>query len=71
MTHKRSTSSDHAGVQLTSTLTIPSVSLSDTGNITCEAANEAGVNSSTMHLQVIGKSFVIPSVWGRMWFKSL
>ncbi|XP_076131375.1 macrophage colony-stimulating factor 1 receptor 1 isoform X1 [Alosa pseudoharengus] len=42
----------------TSVLTISSVSLSDSGNITCTGANEAGANSSTMHLQVVEEPFI-------------
>uniref|UniRef100_A0A8C1ETP7 receptor protein-tyrosine kinase n=1 Tax=Cyprinus carpio carpio TaxID=630221 RepID=A0A8C1ETP7_CYPCA len=38
-----------------SILTIPAVQLSDSGNITCTGQNEAGANSSTTHLLVVGK----------------
>ncbi|KAL2095213.1 hypothetical protein ACEWY4_009932 [Coilia grayii] len=45
-------------VRVTSKLTIPSVNLSDTGNITCTASNEAGVSYSSMHLEVIEKPYI-------------
>uniref|UniRef100_A0A8C9TVE5 receptor protein-tyrosine kinase n=1 Tax=Scleropages formosus TaxID=113540 RepID=A0A8C9TVE5_SCLFO len=37
-------------------LTIRAVTLSDTGNYTCIGVNEAGINSSTTYLKVIGKT---------------
>ncbi|XP_062392795.1 macrophage colony-stimulating factor 1 receptor 1 [Sardina pilchardus] len=45
-------------VRKISIMTIPSVSLSDSGNITCTGANEAGANSSTTHLQVVAEPFI-------------
>lgn len=42
-------------VHITSTVTIPAVTMSDTGNFTCTAMNEAGANRSTTYLQVVGK----------------
>jgi hypothetical protein len=42
-------------VHITSTVTIPAVTMSDTGNFTCTAINEAGANRSTTYLEVVGK----------------
>lgn len=42
-------------VNIKSKLVLPAVTMSDTGNITCIGSNEAGVNSSTTHLLVVGK----------------
>ncbi|XP_021336731.1 macrophage colony-stimulating factor 1 receptor isoform X1 [Danio rerio] len=41
-----------------SILTIPSVQLSHTGNITCTGQNEAGANSSTTHLLVVEEPYI-------------
>lgn len=41
--------------EINSTLILPAVTMSDSGNITCIGTNEAGVNSSTTRLLVIGK----------------
>lgn len=38
-----------------SVLIIPAVQLSDSGNITCRGQNEAGANSSTTQLLVVGE----------------
>uniref|UniRef100_A0A3B4DQN8 receptor protein-tyrosine kinase n=1 Tax=Pygocentrus nattereri TaxID=42514 RepID=A0A3B4DQN8_PYGNA len=46
------------GLAIVSTLTIPAVRLSDSGNITCTGINDAGVNSSTTGLLVIEKPFL-------------
>lgn len=43
-------------VNIKSTLILPAVTMSHTGNITCIGSNEAGVNSSTTHLLVVGKT---------------
>ncbi|KAJ7996417.1 hypothetical protein DPEC_G00236860 [Dallia pectoralis] len=45
-------------VQITSTVTIPAVAMSHTGNFTCTAMNEAGANSSTAYLQVVDKPYI-------------
>ncbi|XP_058264247.1 macrophage colony-stimulating factor 1 receptor-like [Hemibagrus wyckioides] len=45
-------------VHIKSTLTLPAVSMRDSGNITCIAANEAGVNSSTTRLLVVDKPYL-------------
>uniref|UniRef100_A0A3P8ZB02 receptor protein-tyrosine kinase n=1 Tax=Esox lucius TaxID=8010 RepID=A0A3P8ZB02_ESOLU len=45
-------------VQITSTVTIPAVAMSHTGNFTCIAINEAGANSSTTYLQVVDKPYI-------------
>ncbi|XP_036431546.1 macrophage colony-stimulating factor 1 receptor [Colossoma macropomum] len=46
------------GLAIVSTLTIPAVSLSDSGNITCTGINDAGVNSSATNLLVVEKPFL-------------
>ncbi|XP_066522884.1 macrophage colony-stimulating factor 1 receptor-like [Hoplias malabaricus] len=46
------------GLAIVSILTIPAVSLADSGNLTCTGVNEAGVNSSTTHLLVVEKPFL-------------
>lgn len=48
-------SSGQNRLDIGSILTAHSVGLDDTGNITCIGTNEAGVNSSTTYLRVIGK----------------
>ena len=47
--------SNNNRLDIESILTIPAVELSDTGNITCTGTNEAGANSSTTYLLVIGQ----------------
>lgn len=42
-------------LDIQSILTISAVDLEDTGNISCIGTNEAGVNSSTTYLLVVGK----------------
>lgn len=42
-------------MHIKSTLTLPAVSMHESGNITCMATNEAGDNSSTTRLLVVGK----------------
>ncbi|KAL0993866.1 hypothetical protein UPYG_G00114910 [Umbra pygmaea] len=44
--------------EITSSVTIPAVAMSHTGNFTCTAMNEAGANSSTTHLEVIDKPYI-------------
>ncbi|XP_072524382.1 macrophage colony-stimulating factor 1 receptor [Salminus brasiliensis] len=46
------------GLAIVSTLTIPAVRLSDSGNITCTGINDAGVNSSTTQLLVVEKPYL-------------
>uniref|UniRef100_A0A8C4XCN2 receptor protein-tyrosine kinase n=1 Tax=Erpetoichthys calabaricus TaxID=27687 RepID=A0A8C4XCN2_ERPCA len=41
-----------------SRLSIPSVTMEDTGNITCIGKNEAGVNSTSTFLQVVEKAYL-------------
>ncbi|XP_048058726.1 macrophage colony-stimulating factor 1 receptor [Megalobrama amblycephala] len=41
-----------------SVLVIPAVQLSDSGNITCTGQNEAGANSSTTQLLVVGEPYI-------------
>lgn len=48
-------SSGENRLDIQSILTIPAVNLADTGNISCIGTNEAGVNSSTTYLLVVGK----------------
>lgn len=48
-------------LDITSILTISAVELADTGNISCIGTNEAGVNSSTTYLLVVGQSLVVVS----------
>uniref|UniRef100_A0A8C8FHA1 receptor protein-tyrosine kinase n=1 Tax=Oncorhynchus tshawytscha TaxID=74940 RepID=A0A8C8FHA1_ONCTS len=45
-------------VHITSSVTIPAVAMSHTGNFTCTAMNEAGFNSSTTYLQVVDKPYM-------------
>ena len=42
-------------LDIESILTAKSLSPDDAGNITCIGTNEAGVNSSTTYLRVIGR----------------
>ena len=42
-------------LDIQSILTISAVDLADTGNLSCIGTNEAGVNSSTTYLLVVGK----------------
>ncbi|XP_060742072.1 macrophage colony-stimulating factor 1 receptor-like [Tachysurus vachellii] len=48
-------------VYIKSTLILPSVNMSDSGNITCVGSNEAGVNTSTTSLLVVDEPFIIMS----------
>ncbi len=48
-------SSGENRLDIQSILTISAVDLRDTGNISCIGTNEAGVNSSTTYLLVVGK----------------
>ena len=52
---ERVRSSGENRLDIQSILTIPAVDLADTGNISCTGTNEAGVNSSTTYLLVVGK----------------
>lgn len=52
-------SSGENRLDITSILTISAVELADTGNISCIGTNEAGVNSSTTYLLVVGQSLVL------------
>ncbi|KAK1789301.1 hypothetical protein P4O66_015242, partial [Electrophorus voltai] len=47
-----------SGMTIDSVLTLEAVKLSDSGNITCTATNEAGVNSSTIQLQVVEEPYL-------------
>ncbi|XP_075337399.1 macrophage colony-stimulating factor 1 receptor isoform X1 [Odontesthes bonariensis] len=51
-------SSGENRLDIQSILTIAAVDLADTGNITCVGTNEAGVNSSTTYLLVVGKPYI-------------
>lgn len=42
-------------LDIQSILTIAAVDLTDTGNISCIGTNEAGVNSTTTYLLVVGE----------------
>lgn len=42
-------------LDIQSILTIGAVDLADTGNISCVGTNEAGVNSTTTYLLVVGE----------------
>lgn len=42
-------------LDIESILTISAVDLADTGNISCIGTNEAGVNSTTTYLLVVGR----------------
>ncbi|KAG5853378.1 hypothetical protein ANANG_G00072660 [Anguilla anguilla] len=55
--------SEGSRLDIVSILTIPSVSKADTGNITCQGVNEAGVNSSTTYLQVVDGPYLQLSPW--------
>ncbi|XP_035265075.1 macrophage colony-stimulating factor 1 receptor isoform X1 [Anguilla anguilla] len=55
--------SEGSRLDIVSILTIPSVSKADTGNITCQGVNEAGVNSSTTYLQVVDDPYLQLSPW--------
>lgn len=48
-------SSGENRLDIQSILTIHAADLADTGNISCTGTNEAGVNSSTTYLLVVGK----------------
>uniref|UniRef100_A0AAY4B9M1 receptor protein-tyrosine kinase n=1 Tax=Denticeps clupeoides TaxID=299321 RepID=A0AAY4B9M1_9TELE len=55
---------------ITSIVKIKNATLSDSGNFTCTASNEAGFNSSTIHLQVIDEPYIrlrpiVPDQQGR------
>lgn len=52
---ERVRSSGENRLDIQSILTISAVDLADTGNISCIGTNEAGVNSSTTYLLVVGK----------------
>uniref|UniRef100_A0A8C7WGA0 receptor protein-tyrosine kinase n=1 Tax=Oncorhynchus mykiss TaxID=8022 RepID=A0A8C7WGA0_ONCMY len=45
-------------VHITSTVTIPAVTMSDTGNFTCTAMNEAGASRSTIYLEVVDEPYI-------------
>ncbi|MCI4381601.1 hypothetical protein PGIGA_G00253930 [Pangasianodon gigas] len=45
-------------VKMQSTLILPAVTMSDSGNITCIGTNEAGVNSSTASLLVVDEPYI-------------
>ncbi|CAL1613296.1 unnamed protein product [Knipowitschia caucasica] len=51
-------SSGENRLDIQSTLTISSVDLTDTGNISCIGTNEAGVNSTTTYLLVVDKPYI-------------
>ncbi|XP_071196064.1 macrophage colony-stimulating factor 1 receptor 1-like isoform X2 [Salvelinus alpinus] len=53
--HKMIQEAQSNQVHITSSVTIPAVAMSHTGNFTCTAMNEAGFNSSTTYLQVVEK----------------
>ena len=53
---ERVRSSGENRLDIQSILTISCVDLADTGNISCIGTNEAGVNSSTTYLFVVGKT---------------
>uniref|UniRef100_A0A3B3Q6J4 receptor protein-tyrosine kinase n=1 Tax=Paramormyrops kingsleyae TaxID=1676925 RepID=A0A3B3Q6J4_9TELE len=53
--HKSKTVS---GLSVNRVLTIPTVSMSDTGNFTCRAKNKVGTNRYTAFLQVVEKPYV-------------
>lgn len=55
MVEERVRSSGENRLDIKSILTISAVGLADTGNISCIGTNEAGVNSSTTYLLVVGK----------------
>lgn len=55
MVEEKVRSSGENRLDIQSILTISSVDLTDTGNISCIGTNEAGVNSSTTYLLVVGK----------------
>lgn len=48
-------SSGENRLDIQSILSIAAVDLADTGNISCIGTNEAGVNSSTTYLLVVGE----------------
>ncbi|TKS72411.1 Macrophage colony-stimulating factor 1 receptor 1 [Collichthys lucidus] len=54
MVEEKVRSSGENRLDIQSILTISSVDLTDTGNISCIGTNEAGVNSSTTYLLVVG-----------------
>ncbi|XP_072251920.1 macrophage colony-stimulating factor 1 receptor 1-like isoform X2 [Leuresthes tenuis] len=58
MVEERVRSSGENRLDIQSILTIAAVDLADTGNITCVGTNEAGVNSSTTYLLVVGKPYI-------------
>uniref|UniRef100_A0A3B3Q9B7 receptor protein-tyrosine kinase n=1 Tax=Paramormyrops kingsleyae TaxID=1676925 RepID=A0A3B3Q9B7_9TELE len=49
---------DDKGLSVNRVLTIPTVSMSDTGNFTCRAKNKVGTNRYTAFLQVVEKPYV-------------
>lgn len=49
-------------LDIQSILTISAVDLADTGNITCIGTNEAGENSTTTYLLVVGKPRDCPAL---------
>ncbi|KAL6117706.1 csf1r [Pungitius sinensis] len=55
---ERVRSSGENRLDIQSILTIPAVDLGDTGNISCQGTNEAGVNSSTTYLLVVDKAYI-------------
>lgn len=52
---ERAISQGENRLDIQSILTISAVDLADTGNITCIGTNEAGENSTTTYLLVVGK----------------
>ncbi|CAB1315889.1 unnamed protein product [Coregonus sp. 'balchen'] len=56
--HKMIQEDQSKQVHITSSVTIPAVAMSHTGNFTCTAMNEAGANSSTTYLQVVDKPYI-------------
>ncbi|XP_048851096.1 macrophage colony-stimulating factor 1 receptor-like [Brienomyrus brachyistius] len=49
---------DDKGTRVDRVLTVPRVSMSDTGNFTCRATNKVGTSRSTAFLQVVEKPYV-------------
>ncbi|XP_061689998.1 macrophage colony-stimulating factor 1 receptor isoform X2 [Syngnathoides biaculeatus] len=70
---ERVRSSGENRLDIQSILTIPSVDLADTGNISCIGTNEAGVNSSTTYLLVVDKPYIrlLPQLSPKLTHKGL